>query len=84
KGLLEGSGLTEIVARTYKISVLDQWINEIRGLDFRDYSGAWYRFLSQFIKNPACRRFAREALSMPKNIFSLFKYLGYGIYVGRK
>lgn len=84
KELLEGAGLTDIAARTYKISALDQWINEIRGLDIRDYSGAWSRFLSLLIKSPACRRFAREALRMPKNIFKIFEYLGYGIYVGRK
>lgn len=84
RGLLEESGLTDIVVRTYKVNALNQWINEIRGLDFGDYLGAWYRFLSLLIKSPACRRFAREALSMPKNIFALFKYFGYGIYVGRK
>jgi ubiquinone/menaquinone biosynthesis C-methylase UbiE len=84
KQLLEGSGLQDLVARAYKISALNQWVNEIRGLDFRDYSRAWYRFLSLLIKSPACRKFAREALRMPKNIFSLFKYLGYGLYVGRK
>jgi hypothetical protein len=26
----------------------------------------------------------KKALRMPKNIFDVFKYLGYGIYVGRK
>jgi len=83
-GLLKGSGLEDLVTRIYKVNALNQWINEIRGLDFRDYSRAWYRFLSLLIKSPACRRFAREALSMPRNIFSLFKYLGYGLYVGRK
>lgn len=84
KELLEGSELTDIVVRTYKINFLNEWVNEIRRLDFRDYSRAWYRFFSLLIKSPDCRRFAREALSMPKNIFSLFKYLGYGLYVGRK
>jgi len=82
--LLEDSGLRGIEVRTYKINMLNEWINEIRRWDFRDYSGAWSRFLSQFIKSPDCRRFAREALRMPKNIFGLFKYMGYGIYVGRK
>jgi len=82
--LLVDSGLRDVVVKTYKVNALDQWINEIRELDFRDYSRAWYRFLSLLIKSPACRRFAREALSMPGNIFSLFEYLGYGIYVGRK
>lgn len=84
KQLLEGSGLKDLVARAYKISALNQWVNEIRALDFRDSSRAWGRFLFLLFKSPACRRFAREALSMPKNIFSLFKYLGYGLYVGRK
>jgi len=82
--LLEGSGLQDLVVRTYKIKALDQWIDEIRGLDFRDSLRAWCRFLSLLIKSPACRRFAREALSMPRSIFSVFKYLGHGIYVGRK
>ena len=82
--LLEDSGLKDVVVRTYKVNVLDQWINEIRGLEFKDHSRAWYRFLSLLIRNPAYRIFAREASSMPRNIFSLFKYLGYGIYVGRK
>lgn len=84
KQLLEGSGLKDLVARAYKISALNQWVNEIRALDFRDSSRAWGRFLFLLFKSPACRRFAREVLSMPKNIFSLFKYLGYGLYVGRK
>lgn len=84
KELLEGSGLTDIVARTYKISALDQWINEIRGLDIGDYLGAWSRFLSLLIKSPACRSFAKEALSMPKSIFKIFEYMGYGRYVGGK
>jgi len=79
--LLEGSGLQDLVVRTYKISALDQWINEIRGLDFRDYLGAWYRFLSLLIKSPALRRLIKETLITPKN---LIKYTEYGIYVGRK
>ena len=82
--LLESSGLQDLVVRIYKIKALDQWIDEIRGLDFRDSLRAWCRFLSLLIKSPACRRFAREALSMPRSIFSVFKYLGHGIYVGRK
>lgn len=82
--LLEDSGLTDIVARTYKVRALDQWANEIRQLDFMEHLGAWHRFLFLLVKDPACRRFAKEALRMPKNIFDIFKYFGYGIYVGRK
>jgi arsenite methyltransferase len=84
KELLEGSGLRETVVRIYKTNALSQWVNEVRQFEFLDFLRAWYRFLFLFIKSPACRRFAKEALSMPKSIFSLFKYFGYGIYVGRK
>ncbi|MFC2001429.1 class I SAM-dependent methyltransferase [Chloroflexota bacterium] len=84
KELLEGSGLREIVAKIYKTNALSQWINEVRQFEFLDFFKAWYRFLFQFIKNPAYRRFTKEVLTMPKSIFRIFKYFGYGIYVGRK
>ena len=84
KELLEGSGLRETVARIYKTNALSQWINEVRQFEFLDFLRAWYRFLFLFIKSSACRRFAKEALTMPKSIFRVFKYCGYGIYVGRK
>ncbi len=84
KELLEDSGLRETVARIYKINALNQWVNEVRQFEFLDFLRAWYRFLFLLIKSSACRRFAKEALTMPKSIFGLFKYFGYGIYVGRK
>lgn len=84
KELLEGSGLTDIVVRTYKTNALSQWINEIRELDFRDYSRAWYRFLPMYIKSPALRSWIKEIWLPPKSVFHIFKYFGYGIYVGRK
>jgi len=84
KELLEGSGLRETVAIAYKTNAISQWINEVRQFYFRDFLGAWCQFLFLLIKSPACRRFAKEALTMPKSIFGLFKYFGYGIYVGRK
>jgi len=84
KELLEGSGLKETVARIYKTSVLSQWIYEIRQMNFLDYLKAWYRLLFLFIKSPACRRFVKETMTIPRSIFSIFKYFGYGIYVGRK
>ena len=84
KELLESSGLRDIVMRTYKVRALDQWANEIMQIDLKDFLGVWYSFFSLLIKSPACRRFSKEALSMPKNILDIFKYFGYGIYVGRK
>lgn len=82
--LLKGSGLREPVARIYRTNVLSQWVSEVRQFAFLDFLRAWYRFLLLFVKSPACRRFTKEALSMPRSIFGLFNYFGYGIYAGRK
>ncbi len=84
KELLEGSGLGETVARIYKTNALSQWISEVRQIEFLDFLRAWYRFFLLFIQSSACRRFAKETLTMPKSTFGLFKYFGYGLYVGRK
>ena len=88
KELLEGSGLRDIVVRTYKVNnVLNEWINEIRRVDFRDYSRAWSRFLSLLIGSPTFRRVIKEkyldGLS-PRILPQFLEYFGYGIYVGRK
>jgi arsenite methyltransferase len=79
--LFKGLGLREIVVRTYKITPLGQWLDEVGGTDLRDFTRGWGWFFSQFIGNPGYRRFMKEALITPRN---LFEYLGYGIYVGRK
>lgn len=84
KELLEGSGLTDVVVRAYRTNALRQWISEVRGLDFKDFLRAWYRFLSLYIKSSACRRWVREMWPPPKSVFKIFEYFGYGIYVGRR
>lgn len=84
KELLEGSGLRDIEVRNYKFDARSQYIEEIRGLDVREYARAWYRFLTQSFTNPAYRRFAKDVFSTPKNIFKFMDHIGYGIYVGRK
>jgi len=81
KELLKGSGLRDIVVRTHKITPLSQWLNEVRETDLRDFTAGWGWFFSQFIGNPGYRRFLKETLTTPGN---LFEYLGFGIYVGRK
>ena len=82
--LLEGSGLRDIVVRTYKINLLREYINGIRRLDFKDFSRAWYRFFSLYIVSPAFRRAIKERYAHGLPLRAFFEYLGYGIYVGRK
>ena len=84
KELVEGSGLRATMALVYKTNALSQWINEVRQFEFLDFIRAWCRYLYMFMKSPACRRFTKEALTFPRSIFSVFKFFGYGLYVGRK
>jgi arsenite methyltransferase len=82
--LLEGSGLKGITKSVYKTSAISQWADEVRQFEFSDFMTAWCRYFYMFIKDPATRRFTKEALSFPKSIFHLFKYFGYGLYAGEK
>ena len=79
--LLGGSGLRDIVVRTYKISTLSEGVNRIRRYGLKHFLRVWHRFLSLYIVSPARRRIIKEMLATPKN---MVEYLGYGIYVGRK
>ena len=74
--LLVGAGLRDTVVRTYKANVLSE-----KRENLKDFLRVWYRVLYVSIKSPAFRRFIKEALFLPKN---LFEYFGYGIYVGKK
>ena len=85
--LLEGSQLRNIVARTYELNALSQWINELRGLTSRDLLDrvrAMAKFVSSMISSPAFRKYARRITPSRKTMSKFFEYLGYGIYVGRK
>ncbi len=80
----EKSDLQKVSGLSYKVRILEQWGYEIREFDFKAYSGAWFRFWLLLVKSPECRQWARKTLSMPGNILAVFKYFGYGIYVGIK
>jgi len=80
-GLLEGSGLRDIVVKTYKIRAQSELINIIRRYGLRGLLRVWFRALSLYINNKEYRSIIKEAKNTPKN---LFEYFGYGIYVGRK
>jgi hypothetical protein len=84
RAMLEGAGLREITVSRYKFSVRSQYIEELKQLDFKEYIQAWREFLTQSITNPAYRKFTREVMSAPGNIFKFIRCIGYGIYVGRK
>ena len=78
--LLEGSGLKDIVMRTYQVNALRE-SSQINRYALRDLFRMAYRTLSGYIRSPAFRDYMKARGPIPKN---LFQYLGYGIYVGRK
>ncbi len=82
--LLKEAGLRNIKEKTYKITVINQFIEEIKTFEFRDFIRAWYRFLIGSLINPSYRKFIRETLRMPKSIFKFLEYMGYGLYIARK
>jgi len=84
QGFLEGSGLTDIITRSYRVNAVGQFFNEMRYLGLRDSLTGWFRFLSLCIRSSNFRKYLKEAWP-PRELYkSYFKYLGYGIYVGRK
>jgi arsenite methyltransferase len=84
QALLEGARLGELVVRRHRFDARSQFVEELRQLDVREYLRAWYRFLTQSVSNPAYRKFTREVMSAPRQIFKFMQHIGYGIYVGRK
>jgi hypothetical protein len=82
--LLEGAGLTELAVSQHRFDARSQYAEEMRQLDSREYLSAWYRLLTQSAKNPAYRKFTKEILSAPGQIFKFVDHIGYGIFAGRK
>jgi SAM-dependent methyltransferase len=86
KALLEGAGLTDLVALSYSISARSHWKGEMGRMDrddFRDYLHAWRTFGSLLLTSAAFRQYIHE-LWPPRSILHMFDYFGYGVFVGRK
>ncbi len=87
RALLQTAGLTDISVHTCKVNAFSQRLNEMQGLDAQDRldrSRGFKDFLSLYLRSPAFRKYAKEITPSMRIIKSLFAYLGYGLYVGRK
>ena len=80
KTLLRDSGLRDIVARSYKVNVLRE-STQVRRYGLEELFRMLYRVLCLYLKSSAFRRYMKERLPTPRD---LFDYLGYGVYVGRR
>lgn len=82
--LLEGAGLRDIVARTYRINTRSEAKNIIQRYGLMEILSICYRALRLYIRNPAYRNFLKEVREVGPAPENLDEYFGYGIYVGRK
>jgi arsenite methyltransferase len=83
-GLLESAGLTGIMAKTYQIKTRDEERGILQRYGLGGLLGILARMLSLYFRNPAYRKFVKEASQagiMPDN---LSEYFGYGLFVGQK
>ena len=84
KDLLTDAGLTDVVSKVYKTSALRQLASEVRQINFKDYLESWGTLFSLCFKDPAARKWIKEISIPPASVFRVFKYMGYGLYVGRR
>ena len=85
--LLLEAGLKDVRTDIFELTLVDQWRNQMGGLtssDKKDTLRAFKGFFSLMIKDPKFRKYARGISPSMGTLRSLFKYLGYGLYVGRK
>lgn len=78
--LLEGAGLSDIVARTYKFDARRE-STQVQRYRLADMWRMFYRTLFLYIKNPAFRKYMAADRYLPKDTF---EYLGYAVFVGKK
>jgi len=82
--LLEDADLEDIATSVYTFNAFNQYLEEMRTLDVREYAQAWYRFMTQSFSNPAYRQFTKAALRSPRLMFAFINSIGYGVFAGRK
>jgi arsenite methyltransferase len=78
--LLEGAGLRDIAAQTYRVDARRE-STQIRRYSFQDMWRMFSRTLSLFFRSSDFRTYMNEQRHLPKDVF---EYLGYGLFVGRK
>jgi ubiquinone/menaquinone biosynthesis C-methylase UbiE len=83
-GLLEDAGLTEIVVNVYEVRARKEAKEIVRRYGYGGMLRIIFRGLSLYARNPAYRRFVKEAREEGIKPDNLKEYFGYGIYVGRK
>ena len=83
KELLQTTGVKDVRSRTYAISRMSEFLNQVRWFGPRDLALAWSRFAYRYLTSADLRRYFRE-MWRPRLIRQFYRYMGYGLYVGSK
>lgn len=83
--LLADSGLERIETRVHTLDARRQWLSEVRDLDaadLRDRARAMRDFARLYATDASFREYATTLTPSRTMMADLFRYLGYGVYVG--
>ncbi len=78
--ILKDAGLRDIFVKTYKLDARRE-STQVKRYRFRDMWRMLARTLSLYVKSSEFRAYMKEQRRLPKGVF---KYLGYGLFVGRR
>jgi arsenite methyltransferase len=78
--MLKGAGLRDIFVKTYQLDARRE-STQIKRYRFRDMWRMFARTLSLYVKSSDFRAYMKGQYRLPKGVF---KYLGYGLFVGRR
>jgi hypothetical protein len=87
KALLERAGLQDVIASPQQMKAMTQRLDEVAGLDWQDWKDrlrGMGSFIGMYLRNPGFRQYAKGITPSMATIRNVFRYLGYGMYVGRK
>lgn len=85
EALLAQGGLNRIETRIHTLDARQQWLSEVRDLDaadLRDRGRAMRDFARLYATDPGFRAYAATLTPSRHEMTNLFRYLGYGVYVG--
>ncbi len=82
KALLEKARLAGVIAKSYAVSSRTESVNQMKLVGFKHLMKVAFRTLVLYIRDPDFKKFIKETTGgIPRDIY---KYLGYGLYVGQK
>ena len=82
--LLKEYGFQGVKSICYSLSVIRQWMEEIRTLDFKDTVRAWSKFFTMYIKDSQFRSYSKTLIPSLKVSLDILNYFGYCLFVMQK